>query len=357
MAVHNYLYMRRLILPFLILLLIPFVLASTAISPGCYPSDCKAINLTKGDMVTTSFRIFNTGSEKANYSIYLENDITKFAKQYPEKFSLEPRKSGDCIPENGCQEVKLVFNLTDVPAGNYSGNFVAQTVSDGAGSLAIIQEIVGRVSIQVNLPPTWYNTLWTWSSNIASKVWSYIKSVYWRNSYWINWGILIIAILLAYLIGLGVRRRYKKDWWEINILKINNHNILVLISYGSEKILLAKFANREYTIVDFMKEALKKNRPPVGIVMNKTADVEERFEILLENNGVKLFHLPEGDIDVELLEELISNNIDVEGVAKLSKFQQHLNSLVQTINEKQVVELILRKKSKREAIIKRHERR
>jgi hypothetical protein len=356
MTVGLYAHMKlKILIPVLLLIFIQSAIAAgPALSPGCFPTDCSVINLTKGEIVNTTFRVYNLG-DRTDFHVFLENEIINFTKLSAEKFNLKTRQQGDCIPNNGCQLVTATFDLRKVPAGIYSGNFVAETVTAGAGSMALIQQVAARINIRVNLPPTWYNKLWTWSSDLANAAWKSIKDWYGRNS-WVNYVFIALALILAYVLGFGIQRKYRKEWWEINIINVKGHPIYLLIDYEKERVLLARFAEKQHNLTQFVKEALKKNRPPEAIVVNKTEETDERFEIFLENNGIKFYYLVEEDVELELIEEAILKNVDIAGVLKLHNAQQHLNNLVRTIDEKRVKGIIQRKKAKKEAILKRHEK-
>lgn len=324
---------------FLLILSSPALSVSgPAISPGCIPMDCSPINATIGDVLIYEVRAYNFDDFERDFSVFVEKDLKENIRLNPTKFTLNPRKSGGCMPQNGCQLVNITINLTEAKPGNYSVHIIAQSSLEQQGALAVIQQVASRMSLRVVEKKTLFNKI---KGFFAAKTKSAVE--FYRSNTWLNYLFVLILVLFAFWLGNKFRKMKLRsnDSWEINTFKYKNYFIFLILSYNQEKIKVCEIFKEKRGLVQILKDEFK-HEIPKRILINKIRNLRDDFEKFLKRNKVEIRYIK---ISFKI-PKLIAGKL--KDCADITEAQEKLNDYIKVLNREQINELIRKRKEKYE---------
>ena len=146
--------MKKSVLVFIVILILNSMTAySLAISPSCnnyINGKCEPVEV-KETIYEYSYRILNKASEKVLVNLKLETieGEENRLNLSENTFELESYKQGDCIPENGCKLVKLIFDAKWARPQRYTYFLVAETRAGEESTLPITLQVKAKHSILI----------------------------------------------------------------------------------------------------------------------------------------------------------------------------------------------------------------
>jgi hypothetical protein len=305
--------------------------------------DCKPINATIGDILNFEVRVYNFDSFDRKFSVFAGKDLINATKLSPAYFELKPRKSGECLPENGCQAVNITIDLKQVRKGNYSTEIVAQSSIAQEGALTVIQQVASTIALKVREKPTLFNRIKGFIAAKLEKAGDAIDKFY-ENNKWLNYLAILILILFAFWLGSEFRkfRLRTKDLWEIDAFKSGKFFVYLILNCTKEKIVSCDVFEEKGSLVSVLKEQFK-SEIPSKIVINKTKECDETFEKFLKKNRAMVAY---SKAKAKTIDNLIAKKL--EDATDLTEAQEGLNDYVKALNKEKIKSLIKKQREKHE---------
>ncbi len=327
----------------LILAASAFAISGPGISPGCIPMDCKPVNATIGSILNFEVRVYNFDSFDRKFSVFAGKDLINATKLSPAYFELKPRKSGECMPENGCQAINITIDIRQVREGNYSTEIVAQSSMGQGGDLDVIQQVASTIALRVREKPTLFNKV---KGLITAKLTKAADALgrFYDNNKWLNYLAVLILVLLAFWLGSEFRkfRLRTKDLWEIDAFKSGKFFVYLILNCTKEKIVSCDVFEEKENLMGVLREQFK-HEIPNKIIINKTKECDEIFEKFLKRNGVMVAY---SKTKAKTIDDLIAKKL--KDVKDLTEAQEELNNYIKALNKERIKSLIKKQREKHE---------
>ncbi len=139
------------------ILAIPSSLA-IGISPACYGTgqygDCvyETVNINAEEFPKYRYLIFNHDETPKAINVRVEGDLTDYVMVEPSKFSIgyfdKSKQHRGCHANEGCQEIFVTINTTNLVVGNYSSEVIASQLVSGEGAMSLSQEVGSKLLLE-----------------------------------------------------------------------------------------------------------------------------------------------------------------------------------------------------------------